>query len=293
MENKKISFAVIGGKRGEHVEDLIDEISKMGHRATHINVKELTLVSSVDGFDILFGNKSILEFDVFILRSAFRSLKNEVCIIANFLLKNDKVVIDAVVGENYIAGKVYESYLLSQAGIASPLTIQIFLDENKKTVSEKIKFPIIAKPIVGSKGRGVQKINNLEELEKFKIIEKTDKFFFQEYIPIAYDIRVFVVGDEVLGAMKRFVKKDDFRSNASLGSKVEKMELTNSLKEIALKAAGAYKYEVAGVDVVIYDGKEYILEVNNAPQWMAFKKVVGINPAKSIIAYAVSKYNNK
>lgn len=293
MENKKIAFAIIGGRKGEHIEDLVEEINKSGNNATHINIKELVVISSGDGFDVLYKNKSILEFDVFVLRSAFRSLKNEMCMIANFLLKNDKTVIDAVVGEKYIAGKMYESYLLSQAGINSPLTMQIFLDENKKEVLEKIKFPIIAKPIVGSKGRGVQKIDNLETLEKFKIMEDVDKFLFQEYIPITYDIRVFVVGDRALGAMKRIVGKDDFRSNASLGAKVEKIDLTSDLKKIAISAVKAYQYEVAGVDVVIHEDKEYILEVNNAPQWIAFKKVVGINPAEEIIKYGINKYKNK
>jgi RimK family alpha-L-glutamate ligase len=293
MENKKISFAIIGGRKGEHIEDLVDEINKNNFEATHINIKELVFVSSEDGFDVLYKNKSILDFDIFILRSAFRSLKNEMCIVANFLLKNNKTIIDAVVGENYIAGKMYESYLLSQAGIASPFTMQIFVDENKDKVSQEIKFPIIAKPIVGSKGRGVQKINNVEELKQFKIIEDTDKFIFQEYIPIDYDIRVFVVGDRALGAMKRNVGKDDFRSNASLGSVVEKMELSESLINIAVSAVKAYQYEVAGVDIVINKGKEYILEVNNAPQWLAFKRVVGINPAEEIIKYCINKYNKK
>ncbi len=292
MENKKISFAIIGGKQGEHIDDLIKEINKNGNEATHINIKELVIISSRGSFDVLYNNKSILAFDIFILRSAFRSLKNEMCMIANFLLKNNKTVIDAVVGEKYIAGKMYESYLLSQAGINSPLTMQIFLDENKKEIIEKIKFPIVAKPIIGSKGRGVQKIENQEDLEKFKIIEDTDKFLFQEYIPISYDIRVFVVGNKALGAMKRIVGKDDFRSNASLGSEVEKIELTDALEKIAVSAAKAYEYEVAGVDVIIHENKEYILEVNNAPQWMAFKKVVGINPAEEIIGYSINKYNN-
>jgi ribosomal protein S6--L-glutamate ligase len=290
---EKISFAIIGGRRGEHIEDLITEINKLGYPATHINIKDVVIISGTEGFDVLYKDESILAHDVFILRSAFRSLKNEMCIIANFLLKNNKTLIDQVVGENYIAGKVYESYLLSQAGVASPLTMQIFKDENKKEVIQKIKFPIIAKPIVGSKGRGVQKIDTQEELDKFKIIEDVDKFLFQEYIPISYDIRVFVVGNKVLGAMKRHVQKDDFRSNASLGSEVEKMELTEALEKIALAAVSAYKYEVAGVDIVIHNNKEYILEVNNAPQWMAFKKVVEINPAKDIIEYAINKYNNK
>lgn len=293
MEEKKIKIAIIGGKRGDHVEDLIIEIEKTGNIATHINIKDLVIISSGDGFDVLFGDQSLLDFDAFILRSAFRSLKNEVCIVANFLLRNNKTVIDQVVGENYIAGKVYESYLLSQANLPTPLTMQIFLDKNKNKISNKIKFPIIAKPIVGSKGRGVQKISNQEELDKFSIMEDKDKFFFQEYIPISYDIRVFVVGDVALGAMKRYVSKDDFRSNASLGAEVEKLELTDSLRELAIKATGAYNYEVAGVDIVINDGKEYILEVNNAPQWMAFKKVTGINPAKEIIRYTINKHNNK
>ncbi|MFZ2154451.1 MAG: RimK family alpha-L-glutamate ligase [Candidatus Moraniibacteriota bacterium] len=293
MGEKKITFAIIAGAKGEHIDDLIGEIKENDCEAVHINIKELVLVSSEHGFDVLYKNKSILDFDIFILRSAFRSLKNEMCIVANFLLKNNKTIMDAVVGENYIAGKMYESYLLSQAGIASPLTMQIFLDENKDKISQKIKFPIVAKPIVGSQGRGVQKIDNLEELKKFKIIENTDKFIFQEYLPIAYDIRVFVVGDKALGAMKRIVGKDDFRSNASLGSAVEKIELTETLENIAVSAVKAYQYEVAGVDVILNDGKAYVLEVNNAPQWMAFKKVVGINPAKEIIKYCLNKYNNK
>lgn len=292
MKKEKVSFAIIGGRKGEHIDDLIEEIEKNNHKVTHINIKELIMSSSNNGFDVFYEDGSILDFDIFILRSAFRSLKNEMCLVANFLLKNNKTVIDAVIGENYIAGKMYESYLLSQSKIVTPFTTQIFLNENKNKILEKIKFPIIAKPIVGSKGRGVQKINNLEELEKFEIIESTDKFLFQEYIPITYDIRVFVVGDKAIGAMRRNVKKDDFRSNASLGSIVEKIELTESLKNIAILATKAYKYEVAGVDIVIHEGKEYVLEVNNAPQWMAFKKVVGINPAKEIVRYCLNKYNN-
>jgi RimK family alpha-L-glutamate ligase len=293
MKKDKLSLAIIGGRCGEHIEDLLKEIIVTGNKATHINIKELVITSSKEGFDVLYNNKSILEFDAFILRSAYRSLKNEMCVIANFLLKNNKTIIDAVIGENYIAGKVYESYLLSQNKIATPLTMQIFLDKNKDKIFQKIDFPIITKPIVGSKGRGVQKINNQKELDNFNIIKDNDKYLFQEYIPISYDIRVFVVGDKALGAMKRFVQADDFRSNASLGSKVEKTELTESLRKIAIEAVSAYKYEVAGVDIVIHNGKEYVLEVNNAPQWMAFKKVVGINPAEAIIKYVINKHSNK
>ena len=42
MKKEKITFALIGGRRGEHIEDLIAEIEKTGNIATHINIKDLT-----------------------------------------------------------------------------------------------------------------------------------------------------------------------------------------------------------------------------------------------------------
>ncbi len=292
-KNKEIKFAIIAGRKGEHIDDLVSEIEKNNHSAKHINIKDLVFVNTGEEMAINWKDKNILDFDIFILRNAFRSLKNEMCIVANYLLKNKKTIIDEVIGQNYIAGKVYESYLLTQAGIPVPKIIQVLQDDGSvdvEKIAEKLGFPMIVKPIVGSKGRGIQKISNLEELKKVEVIDGADKYFFQEYIPIENDIRVFVVGEKVLGAMKRYVSKDDFRSNASLGAEVEKLDASKELADLAVRATKAYGYEVAGVDIVEYKEKKYVLEVNNAPQWLAFKSVTGINPAGDIIKYLIDKY---
>jgi ribosomal protein S6--L-glutamate ligase len=67
------------------------------------------------------------------------------------------------------------------------------------------------------------------------------------------DVRVLVVGKEVLGAMKRIVPEGDFRSNASLGANAEKVEMTSEMEEVALKAANVMGYDVAGVDLMRFD----------------------------------------
>ncbi|OGI29418.1 MAG: hypothetical protein A2288_03810 [Candidatus Moranbacteria bacterium RIFOXYA12_FULL_44_15] len=91
--------------------------------------------------------------------------------------------------------------------------------------------------------------------------------------------------------MKRYIIPGDFRSNASLGAKAEKILLTQELKELALKATKAMNYEVAGVDIIKHKKKLYVLEINSAPQWQKFKEVTGVNPAEAIIAYAIKKYH--
>ena len=103
------------------------------------------------------------------------------------------------------------------------------------------------------------------------------------------DLRVFIVGDTVLGAIRRYVIEGDIRSNASLGAKSEAVELTEEMVTLAKKATIAIGYEVAGVDLAETSTGYSILEVNHTPQWQAFKKSTGINPADHIVRYALKK----
>ncbi|HHE45911.1 MAG TPA: ATP-grasp domain-containing protein, partial [Candidatus Moranbacteria bacterium] len=139
------------------------------------------------------------------------------------------------------------------------------------------------------KGQGIKKIANKNDfIEFFK--NNPQCYLIQEFLKIDGDIRVLVVGKKILGAIKRTVLKNDFRSNVSLGAKIKKIELTTIMKKVALKATELMGYEIAGVDLIEYNNKIYVLEVNSTPEWQGFKKVTGINPAKEIINYAIKKY---
>lgn len=160
-------------------------------------------------------------------------------------------------------------------------------------------FPIILKGSGGDRGTNVFKINNLEELEK-KIrelrkieIEGGKRYMLQEFIPNSGDYRILVLGDKVLGAMKRSSQnfEKEFRNNFSVGGKVEVVEIPESIKKLAVKAAKVCGLLVAGVDVVYRDddvNKPVIWEVNKGPQFWGFMEATKIDVPKEIIKFLMN-----
>ncbi|MDD2397116.1 MAG: RimK family alpha-L-glutamate ligase [Tissierellia bacterium] len=114
----------------------------------------------------------------------------------------------------------------------------------------------------GSQGKGVYLIEDEEEYNNvyYKI---NDEYFCQEFIEFSYgmDIRVYVLGDKVLGCVKR-ISDSSFKSNYSLGGRVEKYELTDSIKEISLSAAKAIGLEFCGIDLLFTKDSFTVCEVN-------------------------------
>lgn len=149
-------------------------------------------------------------------------------------------------------------------------------------------YPVITKHDRGYQGRSVRKFENREEAEAFlnRIDEKNlGMFLWQKYIPGKWDIRIIVIGGRVAGAMKRTARGDEFRSNYSLGGKVEKWELTKEEKELAERVAKVCGLDYCGVDVM--GGK--VLEVNRQCQFQGFEKATGINVARLVVEMILKK----
>jgi len=101
------------------------------------------------------------------------------------------------------------------------------------------------------------------------------------------------LGDKVLGAMKRTSQnfKKEFRNNYSVGGKVEVVEIPESIKKLAVKAAKVCGLLVAGVDVVYRDNdinKPVVWEVNKGPQFWGFMEATGIDVPKEIIKFLIT-----
>ena len=118
----------------------------------------------------------------------------------------------------------------------------------------------------------------------------------QEYIENDGDYRVLILGEKVLGVMKRTRVKHsgndkEFRNNYSVGGKVEVADLPEEIKQLAVKAARVCGLAVAGVDVAFRDfdmKKPVIWEVNKGPQFSGFMKATGIDVPMEIVKYLVS-----
>ncbi|OGL53227.1 hypothetical protein A3K55_00760 [Candidatus Shapirobacteria bacterium RBG_13_44_7] len=153
---------------------------------------------------------------------------------------------------------------------------------------EDWEFPIIAKHDRGYQGRSVRKFENWEEVEGFlsRIDEKNlGMFLWQKYIPGKWDLRIIVIDGKAIGAMKRSAVGEEFRSNYSLGGKVEEWKLTESERELAERVARVCELDYGGVDVM--GGR--VLEVNRQCQFAGFEKATGINVAKLVVEMILKK----
>jgi len=186
---------------------------------------------------------------------------------------------------------------IADAGVPTPKTVLIQgengIDDAVKTLGGK--FPYIVKTLHGSKGIGVIFVESMPALTSmlqliWKVNEDTE-MILQEYIPVDFDIRVHVLGDEVIGAMKRYVVKDDFRSNYSQGGKVENYKPSDEEKEICIRASKAVGASWSGVDYLIRNNEPFVIEVNASPGTEGIEKATKTNIVGEILEWAGDKDN--
>ncbi|MEA1936809.1 MAG: RimK family alpha-L-glutamate ligase [Patescibacteria group bacterium] len=286
---KKIKFAIIGASETENTKDLVKEIEKRRHKAYLIQPKNLVFEFSKNNkFKVSQGKIDLDKLDVFIFRGYTINIV-PAKILAEKLVYDKKVVIDEVLGKKFVPSKIFESSQFARHEINHPKTFQALDFKSYENIFNSISFPIIVKPVYGQKGQDVIKINSKAQARKF-FRKNPNGYLIQEFLKTDSDTRVFVVNNKVIGAIRRFVLPGDFRSNASLGAKAEKIIPTKEMKETAIKATKVMGYEISGVDFIKYRNKYYVLEVNSTPQWQKFKEVTGVNPAKNIISLALKKY---
>ncbi|MDR3559518.1 MAG: ATP-grasp domain-containing protein [Candidatus Pacebacteria bacterium] len=288
-----LKFLIVSSKISELSQDLIDEIIANDHGYAFSTTRDFILKIEDGTFSASTPTiADLFDFDIYLFRSFSKNMANSRIFIEELRLRG-KIVIESCVSDNYINSKFAEGVRLTRNNLPYPKTYQIPNFKNLELISDNF-FPAIVKPADGSKGRDVRIINDKKELADF-LHSATEDFLIQERLEIEWDVRVFVVNGKPLGGIKRHLLDGDCRSNASLGSRVEKFKLTPETKKLARNAAKIMRYEVAGVDLAWAKNKKrwYVIEVNISPQWQAFKRITGLNPAKYIIERAVSLYGKK
>ncbi len=178
-----------------------------------------------------------------------------------------------------------------------PETVIAFTTDSALQAYNIVGFPVIDKPPIGSWGRLVSLIESSKEgllvAEHRENLPSTQLkvHVIQEYVPSSNtDIRCFVIGNEVLGCIKRIATSGDWRSNVARGGKVEPMKLNTVLEELSLKAAEAVGAGVISVDLLMHPEKGYLVnEVNGVPEFKGFMKATGINVPEKIVEYIISK----
>lgn len=174
--------------------------------------------------------------------------------------------------------------------IVAPKTygLPIHLDNSYiKYVMDTLGFPLVIKETFGSFGEQVYLIENEAALYK-KIGEIGGKpFMFQKFINTSYgvDLRLQVVGNEVVASMKR-VAENDFRANVTNGGKMMAYIPNDEERRIAIQASNAIGAHFSGVDLLFgKDGKPIVCEVNSNAHIRNLYDCTGIDASHAIIEH--------
>ena len=179
--------------------------------------------------------------------------------------------------------------LLSKKGIGLPIT---GFAHSLAEIEDLIKMvggpPLVIKFLEGTQGIGVILVETAKAarsmIEAFLGLKVN--ILVQEYIKEAggADIRCFVVGNDVVAAIKRQAKSsEEFRSNLHRGGKATPIEITDEEREMAINAARLIGLNVAGVDIVRSNRGPLIIEINASPGLEGIEKISRVDVAGKII----------
>jgi ribosomal protein S6--L-glutamate ligase len=186
--------------------------------------------------------------------------------------------------------KLRSLQVLSKYGVDMPKTI---FASNKSSAKDVIALsggaPLVLKILEGTQGVGVVLVDSEKAaksvLDAFYGMEVN--LLVQEFIEEAggADIRAFVVGGKVVGAMKRQGAEGDFRSNLHQGGSATAHKLTRKEKSTALAAAKAMGLGVCGVDMIPSKRGPLVMEVNSSPGLEGIEKSTQLDIAGQIMDY--------
>ena len=192
----------------------------------------------------------------------------------------------------FAGNKLFTHMLLQKAGVATPDATVAFSKDSALEALEKNGFPKIIKPTVGSWGRMVSKINDMDAAEG--IIDGREAMypihqvhFLEEFVERPpRDIRVIVIGDNVAAGIYRNSGNGNWKTNTHLGGSAEICEISNELEDICIKAKDAVYGDIVGIDLMESKDKGMVVhEINNTTEFRNVVRVTGVDIPKLMLEY--------
>ncbi|WP_152039546.1 lysine biosynthesis protein LysX [Salinigranum salinum] len=254
---------------------LLSELRERGHDVTKIDVR-------AEQFNISAAPPVFDEIDVVLDRclATSRSLY-----ITRFLDAYDVEVVNSSETAQLCADKVNNSLALEAAGVPTPATEVAFTTDAALESIERFGYPCVLKPVVGSWGRLMAKIDTRDAAEAILEHKATlghyehKVFYIQEFVEKpGRDIRVLAVDGEPIAAMTR--SSEHWLTNAAKGGETANFELDERALELVERASEAVGGGLLGVDLmeVGENGDEYTVhEVNHTVEFKALNDAVGDN----------------
>jgi RimK family alpha-L-glutamate ligase len=278
-----MKIAIFSNGTGWHVSDLQRAAVTLGHIAEPIDFRRVA--ASVP------KATSLSAFDAVIVRTMPPGSLEQVVFRMDVLHQLEaagKRVLNPPRALEVCVDKYLASARLDAAGLPTPPTVVCQDAETAVEAFHQLGGDVVVKPLFGSEGRGMIRVSDIEiAWRTFRTLERLQAILYvQQFIRHpGWDLRVFVLGNRVLTAMRRHAK-NDWRTNVAQGGRAEAIALGSEEERLALAAAQAVGTPIAGIDLLPRpEGGYYVLEVNAVPGWRALAPVTGIDVAREIVRF--------
>jgi [lysine-biosynthesis-protein LysW]--L-2-aminoadipate ligase len=202
-----------------------------------------------------------------------------------------------VVNSSLVAERCGDKYITSQIlaknGIPTPRVFMAFDEESALMAIESMGYPCVLKPVVGSWGRLLAKIENREMAEALIEHKATlgvhhQVFYIQEYInKPGRDIRAFVVGDQVICAIYR--SSENWITNTARGGVATNCPVTDEIAELCRRASRAVGSGLLALDLFETDYGLTVNEINHTMEFRNSIATTGVNIPQRMVEYVVAQ----
>jgi RimK family alpha-L-glutamate ligase len=290
-----VQVVILSARTGWHTDELCRALSSRGHVSVVLPYEKLIATFGAAGSGLTSERAAILEADAVLARIIPSGSLEQIIFrvdALHWIEEHGVPVVNSPRAIERAVDKFYTDALLREAGLPTPETVvcDSMADAEKavRTLGE-----VVIKPIFGSMGHGLVRVSDPEIA--FRVLKALDQtrpvYYVQKFVEHdGRDIRVFVVGGRVLGAIERTARPGDWRTNVARGADARAFDLPAEWADLALRAAAAIGADYAGVDLVpARDGRVFVLEVNGIPGWEGLQRATGLDVAGALVQHVESR----
>ncbi len=268
---------------------LVEAAKERGHDVRVINHKRCYMNISSTNASVHYKGESVVGLDAIIPRIGTSVTFYGTAVLRQFEMMGVYPVNESV-AISRSRDKLRSQQLLARKGIGLPVTgFAREPDDIKDLIKLVGGAPLVVKLLQGTQGLGVVLAETRQAAESviqaFYGLEAS--ILVQEFIKEAggSDLRCFVVGGKVVGAMKRQGAEGEFRSNLHRGGSASLVKLNPEERSTAIRAAKTMGLNVAGVDILRSNHGPVVMEVNSSPGLEGIEAATGKDIAGLIIEF--------
>ena len=224
---------------------LLSELRERGHTVEKLDVRKLE-------FGVGDPPEGVADLDIVLDRCLATSRSRYA---TQFVDSYGVPVVNSPDTADLCADKAKTSIALDDAGVPTPETTVAFDTDSALSAIEEFGYPCVVKPVVGSWGRLMAKLESRSAAEAVLEHKATlghyehKVFYVQEYVEKpGRDIRVVAVDGEPVAAMTR--SADHWLTNAAKGAQTKEFELTPEIESLVERASDAVGGGLLGVDLM-------------------------------------------